>query len=1379
MARWWLVVLAGLGACSFDPNLAPSAVVACSADSPACPPGYSCQLALGRCLSTADVEREAPRVLDAEVPTSPLRRGATLEVRFTASEALSVPPVAVLALGGRSVPLALTERAAPRFTFSHVVDATDVEGTGPVSVDLVDVFGNVASGVPLGAVTFDFTPPEVSQSSFLTPPEAGGASVEVTPSQRVSVRLVFTEALAPGAALRATSPCGALDFVRAPGSASILDFTATDGGQHGCEYQLGVAGAVDLAGNALPAAAEALGKSFRVDGLAPVLGAVETGRAADGGFARTQTFSRVSGFDEVLLRFVVSDDAAAVAAFFDGEAVAGCERSACVPGDGGLACLCRRAVRATDTEGDRLVAVSAADRAGNARTQGAAVRFDFTPPGLLPGTLQRSVEPPASSPTRSASALTAGSLLRVAFATTEAGGAVLDAGPGIAFAPTAISGASFSFVGTAAVGLPEGPRELSAELTDVVGNVAQVALPAPILVDTSAPAAPETSRPGAIVYTREPWGTAASGPRFFVTGAAGSVEPQALLIAAYGATEAARGLADADGGFLVDLGLADRSVLSLRAVDAAGNASPAADVKDVEWRASLQGKVPGSLAENPHTLLTRPVFTESVEDESSVEQRMPLRLDGQPRWTRERGNFAWDQGCAFHAARRRSVVWGGFGTYTNDMLEWDGQRFAQSLPKPAATQTSGRVYEGAPLRSEPALTYDSRRSRVLVFGGGDWFSGSAVVNELWAWDGLKWADVSPDGGVRPAPRSRAAIAYDSARDVVVVYGGALDGGFRAASDELWEYANGAWTERTQRDAGWPAVVYAPAMVFDSRRGVTVLQTGTQTWEWDGGSLRQRTTTGPLVRETYPMVFDSARGKVVLFAGADTYSNSLWEWDGTSWTNRSGAPGAPPSRWLACVTYDAARGRTVVIAGQDAVTRSYRSDVYEWDGTSWTNPLPEDPLANSYQYSEFTEAVGNGVALDTARGRLVTWATQVTGSGPMPGPFLTEYRLNAWRAMPLDGGPRPFLRSAATYDSARQVSVFFGGLDDAGVPLDQHWEWDGGALVAFTGPRPEARFAHALAYDASRRRVVLFGGRSDAGALGSTWEFDGQAWADRTPAAGSPAPRWGHAMTYDDARRRTVLFGGATDAGLSSETWEWDGLGWSRAALPPDAGPRGRVHAGFGYDALRHRAVLFGGVTRLGAGTPASPFAAEVAAEHWEWDGAAWTRIVGLAPSQRWGNGIAYDPASLRLLMTGGLPKDPNNDRSYFVHGLGYEAGDRPFALYRVAFTYAGEPAAVLQSLRVEVAGGATGSDVDGGARPGVELYAYEPLLDAFTRKASSGAADSAPSAIAFGVDGGAALLFGPRAEVLFGVAPVGGNSRSVPVRLRVDDAVLAIRYRRP
>src|SRR3990170_3875203 len=57
--------------------------------------------------------------------------------------------------------------------------------------------------------------------------------------------------------------------------------------------------------------------------------------------------------------------------------------------------------------------------------------------------------------------------------------------------------------------------------------------------------------------------------------------------------------------------------------------------------------------------------------------------------------------------------------------------------------------------------------------------------------------------------------------------------------------------------------------------------------------------------------------------------------------------------------------------------------------------------------------------------------------------------------------------------------------------------------------PTGRYGHAMAYDTARGVTVLFGGYGQGGELRETWEWDGNAWTVR--AISGPSARYQHAM----------------------------------------------------------------------------------------------------------------------------------------------------------------------------------------------------------------------------------------------------------------------------
>src|SRR5215216_2416540 len=98
-----------------------------------------------------------------------------------------------------------------------------------------------------------------------------------------------------------------------------------------------------------------------------------------------------------------------------------------------------------------------------------------------------------------------------------------------------------------------------------------------------------------------------------------------------------------------------------------------------------------------------------------------------------------------------------------------------------------------------------------------------------------------------------------------------------------------WTQR--QDVG-PSARGAHDLAYDAARERVVLFGGraagatlqADTWEWDGRDWTQVADTGPDARASHALAFDQIRGRVVLFGGeaASALRADTWEWDGQDW-----------------------------------------------------------------------------------------------------------------------------------------------------------------------------------------------------------------------------------------------------------------------------------------------------------------------------------------------------------------------------------------------------------------------------------------------------------------------------------------------------------------
>jgi hypothetical protein len=115
-------------------------------------------------------------------------------------------------------------------------------------------------------------------------------------------------------------------------------------------------------------------------------------------------------------------------------------------------------------------------------------------------------------------------------------------------------------------------------------------------------------------------------------------------------------------------------------------------------------------------------------------------------------------------------------------------------------------------RSGLALTYDSANQRVLAFGGGD--HPNIYFDEFLAFDGESWTPVVATGD-GPSPRSVLAMTYDSFRECVIVFGGHDESGYVAP--DTFEFDGTKWRLVEVIGQNSPAADWGAQLVYDSVR----------------------------------------------------------------------------------------------------------------------------------------------------------------------------------------------------------------------------------------------------------------------------------------------------------------------------------------------------------------------------------------------------------------------------------------------------------------------------------------------------------------------------------------------------------------------------------
>ena len=194
----------------------------------------------------------------------------------------------------------------------------------------------------------------------------------------------------------------------------------------------------------------------------------------------------------------------------------------------------------------------------------------------------------------------------------------------------------------------------------------------------------------------------------------------------------------------------------------------------------------------------------------------------------------------------------GGETLLDDLWAWSGGRWH-------AVPTGGQS-PGA--RSGAAMVVWPGSEQVLLFGGGPLAAAAPPFNDTWAWDGARWALLSPDGppgAERPPARRRHALVGDPLRETVLLFGGdsASGGDIVEELGDVWEWTGQRWEAVAVADPegdGSPAARAGHALAWDPGRDGAVLHGGLapgrtldSTWLWDGGA-----TTRPAQQVTFAL-----------------------------------------------------------------------------------------------------------------------------------------------------------------------------------------------------------------------------------------------------------------------------------------------------------------------------------------------------------------------------------------------------------------------------------------------------------------------------------------------------------------------------------------------
>lgn len=292
----------------------------------------------------------------------------------------------------------------------------------------------------------------------------------------------------------------------------------------------------------------------------------------------------------------------------------------------------------------------------------------------------------------------------------------------------------------------------------------------------------------------------------------------------------------------------------------------------------------------------------------------------------------------------------------------------------------------------------------------------------------------------------------------------------------------------------PPARYLHSMAYDSKRDVIIIYGGipltwdeepyedfSDTWEYDGHCWHHIMTTqspGPLRLHT--MAYDSAQDKTILFnpLGNEIVGKQTWLFNGTDWEKiEMETPPAPHD--YTSIVYDSDR-ETLILFGGIAKENTWIFENHIWQPIPPLDSVNTRFLSHEMVYVQhqnsvilqpnITQSIGRTFRLVGNEWEVVTSTEQ----GDLMPPQQAFFGL--------------------AYDEQRSVMVLLSSAIDGTT-----WEFDGNHWYqANPLQSPPPRWGHKLIYDEARGVIVLFGGQglTNQVMFNDMWEYDGITWVQR-------------------------------------------------------------------------------------------------------------------------------------------------------------------------------------------------------------------------------------------------------------------------------------------
>ncbi len=509
-------------------------------------------------------------------------------------------------------------------------------------------------------------------------------------------------------------------------------------------------------------------------------------------------------------------------------------------------------------------------------------------------------------------------------------------------------------------------------------------------------------------------------------------------------------------------------------------------------------------------------------------------------------------GLVYDSARQVLVLVGSFayGNGWGEMATWEYDFSTKKWSRITTTGGPGVLYGFA-------MVYDANRQLTVLYGGSD--DQGNLHSETWEYDGSTqtWTQWTTTAN-HPNGVFGCLACFDAANNRMLVFGGEDSGS--TYYNDVWAFDGSDWTQVNDGTGTAPGTrQYGAAFTYADFTGagkqVAVLVGGydgsnwlNETWEYDVTTdtwAQMTPTTNPTALLANSAAFDAANEVVVMFGGMDDTgagTNELWEYDGSDWTNVVWSGTNPRARDRALMAYAAGVG-VVVFGGSYASNYYFRLtdyfDLHAWDHAG--SAFVDYTLPDGYAYPAPRFQCG----LAYANGKIYLYG----GYGPygdMDDTWEYDPASDTWTDLGLGPGSNCGWLAEMGMVGFGTTLLIFSGVSQSTL-MNAQYTLDLTSPTAWatltTTSTPQWRQAPAICYDPDGQRVFLFGGYSGS-ALTDTWTLDTQVtpldWAQLTPSV-TPSGRLWTSMAYYPPRKRVLLFGGF-DSGSSSvlsDSWRLD------------------------------------------------------------------------------------------------------------------------------------------------------------------------------------------------------------------------------------------------